>query len=85
MDYSRKHTLSFFARGDGQTYTALVMGPAVDGIPPMYQFTAGADWKEVRVPLANLAGLDLKRVKLISIGTTTPGPFRFQIDGVRIE
>jgi ABC-2 type transport system permease protein len=85
MDYSRKHTLSFFARGDGQIYTVLVMGPAVDGIPPMYQFTTGADWMEVRVPLANLAGLDLKRVKLVSIGTTTPGPFRFQIDGVRIE
>jgi hypothetical protein len=39
----------------------------------------------VRVPLNNLAGLDLDRVKLISIGANTPGSFRFQIDDVRVE
>jgi len=85
MDYSRKQTLTFIARGDGQTYTVVVAGPVIDGIPPMYQFTAGADWMEVRVPLADLAGIDLKRVKFISIGTTNPGPFRFQIDDVRLD
>jgi hypothetical protein len=85
MDYSHKKTLSFFARGDGQTYTVLVMGPVMDGIPPMYTFTSSADWTEVRIPLANLAGLDVQRVKLISIGANFPGPFRFQIDNVRLD
>ncbi len=32
MDYSAKKTLSFYARGDGQTYTVVIMGPALDGI-----------------------------------------------------
>ena len=37
-------------------------------------------------PLANLGDVDLKRVKAIGIGTMgPPGPFRFQIDDVRVE
>jgi hypothetical protein len=85
MDYSNKKTLSFFARGDGHTYTVVVLNPVTQGIPAMYGFVAGPEWTEVRVPLQNLAGLDLKRVKLISIGANTPGPFSFAIDDVRIE
>jgi len=85
MDYSNKKTLSFFARGDGHTYTVVVLNPVIQGIPAMYGFVAGPEWTEVRVPLQDLAGLDLKRVKLISIGANTPGPFSFAIDDVRIE
>ena len=85
MDYSRKQTLSFYARGDGQTYTVVVMGPALDGNSADVPFTAGADWQEVTSTAGNLSGVDMKRVKLISIGSTTPGPFRFQIDDVRLD
>ncbi len=85
MDYSRKQSLRFFARGDGKDYFVMLMGPALDAIPAMYGFTAGADWQEVRVPLQNLGGIDLEQVKLISFGTMTPGAFRFQIDDVRVE
>jgi ABC-2 type transport system permease protein len=85
MDYSRKKTLIFHTRGDGQDYMVMVMGPVLDAIPAMYTFTAGAEWQEVRVPLENFASADLKRVKLIAFGTMTPGAFRFQIDDVRVE
>ncbi|HET9862510.1 MAG TPA: CIA30 family protein [Steroidobacteraceae bacterium] len=85
MDFSKKHNLRFFARGDGQTYTVMLMGPALDTIPSMYGFTAGEQWQEISVPLQDMGGLDLERVKLISFGTMNPGPFRFQIDGVRVE
>ena len=43
MDYSSKKTLSFYARGDGQSYTVVIMGPALDAIPAMFPFVAGAD------------------------------------------
>jgi ABC-2 type transport system permease protein len=85
MDYSSKHTLRFFVRGDGQNYTVAITGPVMDAIPAMYGFTAGPDWQEVKVPLQDLGNLDLKLVKAISFGTMTVGPFRFQIDDVRIE
>jgi ABC-2 type transport system permease protein len=85
MDYSHKQTLSFRARGDGHEYMVMMMGPALDTIPAMYNFTAGSDWQEVHVPLQNMASIDLQRVKLISFGTMAPGAFRFQIDDVRLE
>ncbi len=86
MDYSSKHTLRFYARGDGQQYLVMFIGPRMDGgMPPSYGFTAGPEWKEVSIPLQELATLDLKRVKVISIGTMNPGPFRYDIDNVRIE
>jgi len=85
MDYSHRQTLSFRARGDGHQYMVMMMGPALDAIPAMYNFVAGSEWQEVHVPLANMAGIDLQRVKLISFGTMAPGAFRFQIDDVRVE
>lgn len=85
MDFSKKQTLRFFARGDGHTYMVLLMGPQLGAMPAMYGFTAGEDWQEVSVPLQSLGGVDLKRVKIISFGSNTRGPFRFQIDDVRVE
>jgi hypothetical protein len=85
MDYSKRHRLNFFVRGDGQSYTVMFIGPVVDAIPAMYGFTARPEWQEVSVPLQDLGSLDLERVKMIGIGTMNPGPFRFQIDNVRIE
>ena len=85
MDYSKRKTLRFQVRGDGQDYLVMFIGPVMGGIPAMYHFTAGQDWKEVSVPLRDLAGLDLERVKMVGIGTMTAGPFRFEIDDVRIE
>jgi len=85
MDYSRRQTLRFFARGDGRQYTVAIMGPVLDAIPAMYGFVAGPEWQEVRVSLKELENFDLTRVKVISIGTMTPGQFRFQVDGVRVE
>ena len=85
MDYSHKKTLSFRARGDGREYMVMMIGPALDTIPAMYPFVAGPEWREVRVPLENMASIDLRRVKLISFGTMTPGAFRFQVDDVRVE
>jgi hypothetical protein len=85
MDYSHKRTLTFRTRGDGHEYLVMMMGPALDTIPAMSNFTAGPQWQEVRVPLENMASIDLQRVKLISFGTMAPGAFRFQIDDVRLE
>jgi hypothetical protein len=61
------------------------MGPQLDTIPAMYSFQAGPEWQAITVPVGEIANIDLKRVKVISIGSMKPGPFRFQIDAVRIE
>jgi ABC-2 type transport system permease protein len=87
MDYSARKTLRFQARGDGKRYMLIVIsGLAVEGIPLMHEFEAGADWKEVRIELAEFAAADWKRVRAIGVGSMGPaGPFRLQIDDVRLE
>ena len=87
MDYSGRKTLSLKVRGDGKRYMVMVIsGLAVDAIPLMVDFEAGPEWKEVRLDIAKLGAADWKRVRAIGVGTMGPvGPFRFEIDDVRVE
>jgi ABC-2 type transport system permease protein len=87
MNYSGKKTLTFQARGDGRHYMLMVIsGLAVDGIPLMYDFETGPEWREVRLDLTKFSNVDWKRVRAIGVGTMGPvGPFQFQIDDVRLE
>jgi ABC-2 type transport system permease protein len=87
MDYSNKKTLSFFARGEGRQITVIfLLGNESGGIPPMYSFVAKPEWQQVNIKLETLAGMDVKRVRGIVIGTMGPaGAFRFALDDVRIE
>lgn len=86
-DFSKKRALSFKARGDGRRYTVLIMsGVSTGGIPLMQDFEAGPEWKEVKLTLAEYSNADWQRVRLLAIGSMGPvGPFRFQIDDVRLE
>jgi ABC-2 type transport system permease protein len=87
VDYSNRHFLKFFARGDGRQYTVIFLVKGTGGgIPPMYSFTPGADWQEVSIKLGTLAGMDLRRVRAILVGSMGPtGDFQFRIDNVRLE
>ena len=87
MDLCGKKTLTFQARGDGGRYMLMIIsGLAVEAIPLMYDFEAGPEWHEVRLDLANFSNADFQRVRAIGVGTMGPiGPFRFQIDDVRLE
>ncbi|MES1262938.1 MAG: CIA30 family protein [Peristeroidobacter soli] len=87
MDYSGKKTLTFQARGDSRRYMVMVIsGLAVDSIPLMYDFPSGPEWHEVKLTLADFSNVDWTRVRAIGVGTMGPvGPFRFQIDNVRLE
>ena len=87
MDYSAKKTLTFKARGDGGQYMLMVIsGLAVDGIPARHDFEAGPEWREVKLDMSSYSNVDWTRVRAIGVGTMGPaGPFRFQIDDVRLE
>jgi hypothetical protein len=64
----------------------VISGLAVEGIPLMYDFETGPEWHEVRLDLAKYSNVDWKRVRAIGVGTMGPvGPFRFEIDDVRLE
>ena len=86
MDYSSRTTLVFQTRGDGGKFAVSFFSTADrNAIPSSFPFEAGADWREVRVPLADFV-VDTTRVRGIMVGSHGPeGDFRLQIDDVRIE
>jgi ABC-2 type transport system permease protein len=86
MDYSKKKTLSFHARGDGKQYTVLVLSGTPARMPPlMLGFTAGPEWQKHEFQIADLGAADWQRVRLIGWMQTAQGTFQFQLDDIRLE
>ena len=86
MDYSAKKTLSFHARGDGRRYTFMLFSGKTMGIPLMYNFMAGPEWRKYELKLEDFSAHDFKRVRGMAFGSMgEQGPFQFQIDDVRVE
>jgi len=86
VNLSGKKTISFWAKGDGKTYTiALTTEANQGGMPAMKQFAAGAEWKQYSFPISDFQtdGSDITGLAFVSAGT--PGKFEFQIDEVEIK
>jgi imidazolonepropionase-like amidohydrolase len=77
--------IRFSARGDGKTYRVLLFSRGGGQMPATRTFTAGPEWQEVSFPWADFRGSDGSDVMGIAIvGGPAPGPYRLQIDGVRL-
>ena len=87
VNLSAKKNISFWAKGDGQTYTLAVMSEerSGQGMPPMTQFTAGPEWKQYTFPLAQFEtdGSDLMGLGFVR--AQQPGKFWFEIDQLEIK
>jgi beta-glucosidase len=85
---SGKKEIRFWAKGDGQGYTLLVLTAkrnGQSGIPAMAGFIAGPEWKQFIFPFStfetdgsDLTGLAFGKVE-------TPGKLNFEIDQVEIR
>lgn len=85
-DASGVRELVLRVRGDGQALTLLVFsGADINGRPGMQRVETGRDWREVRVPLATLANVDLARLRGISLAASAPGPFAFAVEAVELR
>lgn len=86
---SSKKNISFWAKGDGKTYTLLVLTETRNGqsgdIPAMTSFVAGPDWKQYTFPFSTFDtdGSDLTGVGFIR--TQEPGKFQFELDQLEIK
>jgi len=86
---SKKSTISFWAKGDGKTYTLLVLTGARSGqngeAPAMTSFTAEPEWKRYTFPFSTFEtdGSDLSGIGFIR--AQEPGKFQFEIDELEIK
>jgi hypothetical protein len=85
-DLSRFTEIVFWTRGDGHDYQVMMFATRLGNIPAMQAFTAGAEWKEVVMPLSAFQGIDGSDLRgILFSASPNPGPFRFAIDGVRLR
>ena len=77
--------LVFWARGDGREYQVMLFATKLGNIPAAQPFAAGADWREVVIPLAafGVDGSDLRGI--LFSADARPGSFAFAIDNVRLR
>ena len=86
---SKKNSISFWAKGDGQTYTLLVLTEARNGQsgepPAMTTFIAAPEWKQFTFPFSTFEtdGSDLTGIGFIRV--MEQGKFQFQIDELEIK
>ncbi len=83
---SGKKTISFWAKGDGKSYSVFVMTESQAGqMPALQQVTVGAEWKEYSFPLSAFQtdGHDVTGVGVVR--SQEPGKFELELDQVRIE
>ena len=86
---SKKSAISFWAKGDGGTYTLIVLTEARNGQngepPAMTTFAAGPEWKQYSFPFSTFEtdGSDMSGIGFIRV--QEPGKFQFQIDEVEIK
>jgi hypothetical protein len=88
VNLSGKKGITFWAKGDGKTYSLVVLTQArsgQDGMPAMTTFVAGPEWKQYSFPFSTFQtdGGDLAGVAFVH--AQEPGKFQFELDEVEIK
>ena len=83
---SSKKSISFYAKGDGQTYRLLVFTESGGRIPAQQTFITGPEWKRVSFAFSDFNGTDGHDVSaILFVGGPAAGKFDFQVDNIRLE
>lgn len=85
---SGKKEISFWAKGDGHSYTLVLLTAqrnGSSGVPAMVTFAAGPEWKQYTFPFSTFEtdGSDITAVAFAQV--QNPGKFSFEIDQVEIR
>lgn len=83
---SSAKSISFWARGDGQTYHVMVFSQGKGYQPLTVDFVAGPEWKEYSFPFSAFDGIDGHDIMGIAFTAgPTPGPFTLRLDEVNFR
>jgi len=89
VNLSGKKSISFWAKGDGKTYTLIVLTESRSGngggMPAMTTFAAGPEWKQYTFPFSTFDtdGSDLSGLGFVHV--QEPGKFQFEVDQLEIK
>lgn len=86
VNLSAYKSISFWAKGDGQTYRVLVFTASGGRMPSQKTFDAGKEWKKITFPFSDFNGTDGHDIaSILFVGGPAAGKFDFQIDEIRLE
>ncbi len=82
---SAKNALSFWARGDGKTYSVMIFAQSLGFIPAMVEFKPGQEWEEFMFPFEDF-GIEGFDIQGIFIGSSSElGPFQLRLDLIKLQ
>ena len=86
VNLSAHKTITFWAKGDGKTYRAMIFTESGGRIPAQQTFVAGPEWKRYSLPWTGFNGSDGHDVSaILFVGGPAAGKFDFQIDNIVLD
>ena len=84
---SSKKELRFHARAEeGRSYALMIFSRSKGQMPITARFTTSTEWKEITMPFASFQGIDGRDIMGIAfVASGNPGPFKLQIDDVKLR
>jgi imidazolonepropionase-like amidohydrolase len=83
---SANKDLTFWAKGDGKTYRAMIFTASGGRIPAQQTFTTEKNWKQYKLPLSSFNGTDGHDIAaILFVGGPATGAFEFYLDDVRLQ
>ncbi len=78
-------SMSFWARGDGKTYSVMIFAQSLGYMPAMVSFEAGPEWEEFTFAFEEFAVEGFDVMGIFIGGSSDLGDFELRIDNVRLR
>jgi hypothetical protein len=83
---SANKNLTFWAKGDGKTYRAMLFTASGGRIPAQQTFTSEKNWKQYKMPLSSFNGTDGHDIAaILFVGGPAAGAFELYLDDIALE
>lgn len=83
---SANKNLTFWAKGDGKTYRAMLFTASGGRIPSQQTFTSEKNWKQYKLPLSSFNGTDGHDVAaILFVAGPAAGAFDLNLDDIALE
>jgi imidazolonepropionase-like amidohydrolase len=83
---SGNQNLTFWAKGDGKNYRAMLFTASGGRIPSQQTFTSEKNWKQYKLPLSSFNGTDGHDITaILFVGGPAAGAFELYLDDISLE